>query len=227
MALARSSAPPIRQRMGRLDWAAVARSLDERGYAKAGPVLTPAECARLCALYPDDRRFRKRIDMERYRFGVGTYAYLADPLPPLVRSLRAAAYRHLAPIANAWMQRLAEPTRFPATVARFLDECRQRGQSRPTPLLLCYQAGGYNLLHQDLYGEVVFPLQLTFYLSRPGIDYEGGESLLVEQRPRAQSRGEVIVGQQGEMLVFPTRERPVEGRRGAFRAAMRLSLIHI
>ena len=159
--------------------------------------------------------------MARYRFGVGEYKYFAAPLPQLVGAFRNHAYRRLAPIANRWMEALGDAERFPAALTTFLAHCAGQGQKRPTPLLLRYGSGGYNCLHQDLYGAVAFPLQLTFALSRPGVDYTGGESLLVEQRPRAQSRGEVIVLPQGAALVFPTRHRPIRGARGWYRATVR------
>jgi hypothetical protein len=159
--------------------------------------------------------------MARYRFGIGEYKYFAAPLPPLVEALRVHAYRHLAPVANRWMEALAARERYPAELEDLLARCAERGQTKPTPLLLRYEAGGYNCLHQDLYGDVVFPLQLTCFLSRRGVDYEGGEFLLVEQRPRAQSRGHAFATEQGEIMVFTTRYRPVEGARAHYRAAIR------
>jgi hypothetical protein len=211
----------IKDRLARLDWAEIEWALCQHGYAKTGPVLTPAECAELIALYGDESRFRSRIDMARYRFGVGEYKYFAPPLPPLVQALRAHAYPPLAAIANRWEAALGTATLHPPDLESLLAGCERRGQTKPTPLLLRYEAGGYNCLHQDLYGDLVFPLQLACFLSRRGIDYTGGDFLLVEQRPRAQSRGEAIATEQGEMVVFPTRYRPVEGARGYFRAALR------
>jgi uncharacterized protein len=211
----------IAARLRDLDWTALERSLWEVGYAHTPPVLTPDECAELIALYPDDTRFRTRIDMARYRFGVGEYKYFAAPLPPLVQALRVAAYPPLAAIANQFEAALDTATLHPADLAGLLAVCRRRGQTKPTPLLLHYEAGGYNCLHQDVYGDVVFPLQLTCFLSRPRLDYEGGAFLLVEQRPRAQSRGEAIEPAQGEIVIFPTRHRPVQGSRGWYRTAMR------
>jgi hypothetical protein len=211
----------IAARMARLDWEALERSLSEWGWAKTPPLLTPAECAELVALYPDDARFRSRIDMARYRFGVGDYKYFAAPLPPLVVELRRHFYPRLAPVANRWEQALGSRHRYPPDLDGLLALCRRAGQTKPTPLLLHYEAGGYNCLHQDLYGEVAFPLQVTVFLSRRGADYEGGEFLLVEQRPRAQSRGEVIPTEQGEAVIFTTRYRPVAGARGWYRASMR------
>lgn len=211
----------IVHRLRALDWDALSAALDERGWAKTPPLLTPAECAALTACWDDPRRFRSRVPMARFRFGEGEYRYFADPLPSLVRALRTAAFAHLAPLANRWMESLGDTRRFPPRLRDFLSECDAHGQTRPTPLLLRYESGGWNALHQDLYGEMAFPLQLTCFLSRPGVDYGGGESLLVEQRPRAQSRGEVIVGHQGEVLVFPTAVRPVRGTRGMLRHHVR------
>jgi len=210
-----------RSRLDVIDWAAVARELDGAGYARLPALLTADECRELRALYGDARRFRKRVVMEQHRFGAGEYQYFANPLPALVGNLRRALYARLAPIANAWRARLAIDERFPATLAGFLAECHARGQTRPTPLLLRYRAGGYNRLHQDLYGPVAFPLQLTCLLSRPGVDFTGGEFLLIEQRPRMQSRGDAIALEQGEAIVFPTRERPVASARGEARAQHR------
>jgi hypothetical protein len=211
----------IRDRLRRLDWEAIAAALLERGFAQTPRVLEPAECASLVALYTDDRRFRKTVDMERHRFGVGEYRYFAAPLPPLVRELRSHAYRHLAPVANRMSEALGRGAPFPASLAAFLRHCAAQGQRQPTPLLLRYEAGGYNCLHRDLYGEVVFPLQVTAFLSRPGVDYAGGAFLLVEQRPRSQSIGEALVPGQGELVVFATAEHPSPGRRGWLRTTMR------
>jgi hypothetical protein len=211
----------IAGRLGALDWEAMERSLWEWGYAKIPPLLTPEECAALIALYADEARFRSRIDMARYRFGIGDYKYFARPLPPLVDELRTHAYPPLAAVANRWEAALGSRRRYPPDLDGLLAICRRAGQTRPTPLLLHYEAGGYNCLHQDLYGEVAFPLQLTGFLSRPGVDYQGGQFLLVEQRPRAQSRGEAIAPEQGELLVFATDSRPVTGARGHYRARLR------
>jgi hypothetical protein len=211
----------IKKRIDALDRQTVEQSLWDRGYAKTPPLLTPDECNTLVALYRQDEKFRSRTDMARYRFGVGEYKYFADPLPPLVQQLREQMYPLLAPIANRWMDALRIPDRFPQTLVEFLAYCREHGQTRPTPLLLYYEAGGYNCMHQDLYGAVAFPLQLTFFLSRRERDYTGGEFLLVEQRPRAQSRGEAIATEQGEMIIFTTRYRPARGTRGYHRVQMR------
>jgi hypothetical protein len=215
------SVPGLERRLDALDWDAVGRSLDEIGYARTAAVLTPGECAELIALYPRDERFRSRVDMARYRFGEGDYKYFAAPLPPSVATLRARLYPPLAAIANRWEATLGARTRFPGELDGLLAHCAAHGQTKPTPLLLHYEAGGYNCLHQDLYGEVAFPLQVTAFLSRRGVDYDGGEFLLVEQRPRAQSRGEAIATDQGELVIFPTRHRPLAGARGHYRATMR------
>jgi uncharacterized protein len=195
--------------------------LETAGWARTGPVLSARQCADLVQLYADEARFRSRIDMARYRFGAGEYKYFASPLPPLVQQLRETCYPALAAIANRWQEALGRPERYPPTLAEFLEQCHRAGQTKPTPLLLRYEAGGYNCLHQDLYGDVAFPLQMTCLLSRPGLDFTGGEFLLVEQRPRAQSRGESIALEQGEMVIFTTRHRPVQGVRGYYRVVMR------
>src|ERR1051325_4373455 len=211
----------IEARLAALDWAAIEASRWQPGYAKTPAVLTPDECAGLIALYGDRERFRSRVEMERFRFGAGDYQYFAAPLPPLVHALRPHAHPPLARVANGWEEALGSRARHPATLDEMQALCRRHGQTKPTPLLLHYEAGGYNCLHQDLYCDVVFPLQLTAFLSRPGVDYDGGEFLLVEQRPRAQSRGEAIATQQGELVIFATRHRPLQGARGWYRAALR------
>jgi len=211
----------IADRLAKLDWDAIEQSLGDWGYARTPPVLSGDECAGLIALYGDESRFRSRVDMARYRFGIGDYKYFAHPLPPLVADLRAHAYPPLARIANRWEKALGGRRRYPDELSGLMAVCRRAGQTKPTPLLLHYEAGGYNCLHQDLYGEVAFPLQITAFLSRRGVDYEGGEFLLVEQRPRAQSRGQAIATEQGELVIFTTRERPARGQRGWYRATMR------
>jgi hypothetical protein len=211
----------IADRLAKLDWEAIEQSLGEWGYARTPPVLGADECASLIALYGEESRFRSRVDMARYRFGIGDYKYFAHPLPPLVADLRAHAYPPLAGIANRWEKALGGRRRYPDDLSGLLAICRRAGQTKPTPLLLHYETGGYNCLHQDLYGEVAFPLQITAFLSRRGVDYEGGEFLLVEQRPRAQSRGQAIATEQGELVIFTTRERPARGQRGWYRATMR------
>jgi uncharacterized protein len=211
----------IEERLQRLDWKAIEQALWDMGYAKTPPLLTPDECDELISLYEDQSRFRRRIDMARHRFGVGEYQYFAEPLPALVQGLRMGMYPTLATIANGWMEALRQPQRYPLDLPSFLALCQEHGQTKPTPLLLRYEIGGYNCLHQDLYGEIAFPLQLTCFLSRRDIDYTGGEFLLVEQRPRAQSRGEAITTEQGEIIIFATRERPAVGSRGYYRLQMR------
>ena len=208
-------------RLARLDWPAIARQLDERGHAVTPPLLTAAECRAVGAMWNDAGRFRSHIDMARHRFGVGEYRYFAEPLPAVVARLRTWAYARLAPTANRWTAALGRDERFPETLAAFTAYCTARGQHRPTPLLLRYAAGGYNCLHQDIYGAVAFPLQLTLLLSRPGRDFDGGEFLLVEQRPRAQSRGQVVALAQGQAVIFPNRYRPEHGTRGAYRVNVR------
>ncbi|MCZ6843930.1 MAG: 2OG-Fe(II) oxygenase [SAR324 cluster bacterium] len=218
----------IRTRVDALDWQGIAEQLDARGFARTAPLLTPTECRALAALDDDPTRFRSRIDMARYRFGEGAYGYFAHPLPELVANLREALYPRLAPIANRMMERMGLPTRYAPRLRSYLRRCHAAGQKQPTPLLLRYGPGGFNCLHRDLYGELLFPLQATAMLSRPGTDYEGGAFLLVENRPRQQARGEAITAAQGELLIFPVHERPVQEARGVLRAAMRhgVSRIH-
>lgn len=210
-----------RQRVATCDWPQLAAKLDEQGYALTPPLLAPIECDALIRMYGNSTAFRSRVVMERHNFGRGEYQYFADPLPPLVAELRASFYPPLACIANTWMERMNKEERFPATLPGFLAVCHQHQQIRPTPLLLRYQAGDYNCLHQDLYGEVAFPLQAACVLSQHGHDYTGGEFLLSEQRPRSQTRGEAITIEQGQFLLFPNRYRPVQGARGDYRVTMR------
>lgn len=212
---------PLGARLAAFDWRAIEASLWERGFATTPRLLAPAECAALIALYGRAPRFRKTVEMERHSFGAGEYKYFRDPLPPLVAALRRHAYRRLAPIANAWQGALRRPERFPPALAALRARCAAAGQTQPTPLLLRYGPGGYNCLHRDLYGPLVFPLQLACFLSRPGRDFEGGAFLLVEQRPRSQSAGEALLPGQGECVIFATAERPRRGARGFHRAAMR------
>ena len=184
-------------------------------------LLDPATCRSLAALYEDETRFRSRVVMQRHSFGRGEYKYLSYPLPEPVARLRAALYPSLAAIANEWRSALREASRFPATLDAFLAECHASGQTRPTPLLLRYGKDDFNCLHQDLYGPLVFPLQLTVLLSAPGEDFSGGEFVLVEQRPRAQSRATVVPLSQGDAVIFPVHHRPVQGARGTHRVTMR------
>ena len=210
----------VTDRVAALDWA-LESELDAHGCATIGPLLTADECAALAGRYPDDTLFRSRIVMARHGFGRGEYKYFAYPLPEVVASLRGTLYPRLARIANRWNEAMGIATRYPAEHREFLDRCRDAGQVRPTPLLLRYEPGDYNCLHQDLYGEHVFPLQATVLLSRPGDDFTGGAFVLTEQRPRMQSRAEVVPLRQGEMVIFPVHHRPVQGSRGIYRVTMR------
>jgi len=219
--VSRRGASDVAARVAALDWDAIGRALDDIGHACTPPLLGAAECEALIEMFGEDRRFRSTVDMGRYRFGEGQYRYFAEPLPPLVAELRTSLFPRLAPIANRWATALGAAERYPNDLAGWLATCAAKGQERPTPLLLRYVAGGYNCLHQDLYGALAFPLQVTIALSRPGADYDGGEFLLVEQRPRAQSRGEAIVLERGTAIVFPNRHRPVAGARGAYRVSVR------
>jgi uncharacterized protein len=210
----------IDDRVDALPWPDLEASLWERGYAHAHALLTADECAALAASY-ETAAFRSRVDMARHRFGEGEYQYFADPLPPLVAELRERLYPRLAPVANAWSEALGGAERFPESQGALRARCREAGQTKPTPLLLRYGAGGYNCLHQDLYGDVAFPLQAMIPLSRPGADHTGGELVFVEQRPRAQSAAEVLAPGQGDLVLFTTRARPARGPRGWHRVQMR------
>ena len=217
-------APQVSSRVAALKWTAISRGLDDLGSSLTGPLLSAAECKAIAELYDDDRRFRSTIDMARYRFGQGQYRYFDRPLPKLVEELRAAFWPHLLPIARAWAERLGRPAPWPDRLDAWLEQCHAAGQTRPTPLLLRYGAGDWNALHRDLYGELVFPLQVVIGLDRPGVDYTGGEFVTIEQRPRAQSRATTSAIAQGEGLVFTTRERPGASRRGWSAAPMRHGL---
>jgi len=219
--LAPASGGPLAARLGRTDWTAAARDLDERGNATIARLLDPAQCAAIAGLYADDARFRSRVVMARHGFGRGEYKYFEYPLPAIVAALRTALYPLLAPIANRLNEALRTDIRYPARLDGFLERCRAAGQRRPTPLLLRYGPGDYNCLHQDLYGEHVFPLQATLLLSEPGRDFTGGEFVLAEQRPRMQSRPEVVPLAQGDAVVFAVRHRPVAGARGCYRTTLR------
>jgi hypothetical protein len=208
-------------RLAALSWPSLAASLDERGYAVTPRLLDAGECRDLRALYADEGAFRSRVVMRRHRFGEGEYQYFRYPLPGIVEELRRAFYPGLAPLANRWRHALGEEGRFPPTLAAYLAECHKAGQARPTPLMLKYGAGDYNCLHQDLYGGEVFPLQLTLLLSDPDRDFAGGEFVLVEQRPRQQSRAEIVPLRQGEAVIFAVNHRPVHGTRGFYRAQLR------
>lgn len=208
------------ERIERLDWERLARDLDARGYAKTPRLLMPKECDELTGLY-DTGTFRKRVDMGRHQYGEGEYKYFDYPLPRMVTDLRTGLYPHLAEVASRWSSALHGKESYPAEHAEFLARCRKEGQRKATPLMLRYDAGGFNCLHQDLYGAVAFPLQVVLLLSRDDKDFTGGEFLLVEQRPRAQSRGEAIAISQGEAVIFTTRDRPVAGARGFHKVNVR------
>jgi hypothetical protein len=209
------------QRVDALDWPELRAQLDARGFAVTAPLLTAPECAELADLF-DGGRFRSTIDMARHRFGDGRYRYFDHPLPEAIRALRGAFYRHLAPIANDWSRLLdGAADAFPLTHDELLERCRAAGQARPTPLILRYGEGDWNALHQDLYGEVYFPFQVLTVLSQPAVDYEGGQFVLLEQRPRAQSRAHVLEPERGAFVIFPTRQRPQAGKRGHYRVGMR------
>ncbi|HUI83200.1 MAG TPA: 2OG-Fe(II) oxygenase [Candidatus Binatia bacterium] len=213
--------PSIGKRLDGLPWKELQESLWELGYAVTPPILTAAECSGLRGLYGRDELFRSQVIMERLRFGKGDYKYFANPIPDIVRELRTHAYPYLAKAANEWAEALGEKGRFPAEHAAFLERCHRAGQKRPTPLLLHYEQDGYNCLHQDIYGAVAFPLQMVVLLGQRGRDWEGGEFVLVEQRPRAQSKAEVISAGEGCAVIFTTRYRPVQGARGYYRVNMK------
>jgi hypothetical protein len=207
--------------VGAFDWQEISRLLNSEGWAVMGGLLTQAECRIVAALYDKDDGFRSKVVMARHGFGRGEYKYFAYSLPPRVGELRETLYPHLAPIANRWNETLKSVVRFPPKHREFLQRCHEAGQRRPTPLLLRYGPGDYNCLHQDLYGEHVFPLQVAILLSEPGEDFTGGEFVLSEQRPRMQSRVAVVPLRQGDGVVFAVNQRPVQGTRGAYRVAMR------
>jgi uncharacterized protein len=216
-----AGAETIAARLETQDWTAIAAELDERGFALLPAILSAAECAAIAGLYAARDRFRSRVVMEQHHFGRGEYQYFAYPLPEIVAELRTALYPHLAPVANRWHEALGIEAHFPPAHSAYLTHCHRQGQSRPTPLVLKYEAGDYNALHQDLYGDEVFPFQATFLLSDPARDFEGGEFVLVEQRPRMQSRAEVVPLGLGDGVIFAVNHRPVAGKRGAYRVAMR------
>ncbi len=206
----------------KIDWQAVTSALNERGFVRLRGVLAQEICKEIAGFFPDERRFRSRIDMSRYLFGRGEYKYFNYPLPPNVQQLRSAFYRKLAPLANNWAEHLGTPrSPYPENLPAFLEYCHRAGQKRPTPLLLKYGPGDFNCLHQDRYGDVFFPFQVTFFLSRYGKDFTGGEFVLAEQRPRQQSRVEVITPDQGDAVIFAVHYRPVSGTRGYYRANFR------
>ena len=211
----------VAQRVAALDWRGLSAQLDARGSAVAGQLLTPHECRGLAALYPVDRLFRSRVVMARHGFGSGEYRYFAYPLPAEIAVLREAFYERLAPIANAWNERLGLQPLYPSRHADYLARCHAALQTRPTPLLLKYGESDYNCLHQDLYGEHVFPLQVAVLLSEPGEDFHGGEFVITEQRPRRQTRVEVLNLRQGDAALFAVSHRPVQGARGTYRVNLR------
>jgi hypothetical protein len=213
--------PDVAARVTALDWSALADALDAHGCATTGSLLTPDECLAVSDLYDLEAPFRSRIVMARHGFGRGEYKYFGYPLPEVVARLRAALYQPLAGIANRWNAAMGIAVRYPAVHADYLTRCHAAGQTKPTPLLLRYGAGDYNCLHQDVYGEHVFPLQAAILLSDPDRDFTGGEFVLTEQRPRMQSRAEVVALAQGEGVILPVRHRPIEGTRGSYRVNMR------
>lgn len=216
-----SAAPSAEARIAAQDWPKLAHDLDGFGCAVLPGLVSPQECAALAALYPDERHFRSHIVMARHGFGRGEYRYFRYPLPDLISGLRSALYPRLAGIANGWNERMGLAERYPATHAPFLEACHEAGQLRPTPLLLHYGPGDFNCLHQDLYGDLAFPIQVAILLSEPGRDFTGGEFVLTEQRPRMQSRVEVVPLRQGDAVAFAVHNRPVRGAKGSYRVNLR------
>lgn len=210
-----------RPHLDKVDWSRVSADLDERGVAMLKNVLTPGECDMVAGLYSKEKGFRSHIHMARHGFGRGEYKYFSYPLPDLIGGLRAEFYPHLAPIANRWHELMGINMRFPANHKDFLKRCHDAGQTRPTPLLLQYGKDDYNCLHQDLYGEHVFPLQVVFLLSEPEVDYTGGEFVLTEQRPRMQSRAEIVPLRKGDAAIFSVHHRPHKGVKGYYRTHLR------
>jgi len=208
-------------RVDRVDWPTIVKEINIHGFAMTSQILHRSESKSLAELYDQVAHFRSTIDMARYRFGSGQYRYFDNPLPELVAELRRAFYPHLLPIARDWAEKLDKPAPWPATLERWLEMCHEAGQTKPTPILLRYQSGDWNALHRDLYGDLVFPLQVVIGLNEPGVDHTGGEFLMVEQLPCAQSRGISRVVEQGHALIFTTRERPVESKRGWAQGPMR------
>lgn len=218
------STATIGERVDAIDWPVVADALDAVGIALTGPILDPDECDALIDLYDDDRRFRSTIDMARHRFGEGQYRYFSRPLPDIVSELRDRFWPHLLPVAREWADRRGHPTPWPDTLAEWIEQCHAAGQLRPTPLMLRYGPGDWNALHRDLYGDLVFPLQVVIGLNDPSTDYTGGEFVVVEQRPRAQSRATAVSIPHGHGVVFTTRDRPIRTQRGWATAPMRHSV---
>ncbi|NQU70705.1 MAG: 2OG-Fe(II) oxygenase [Rhodospirillales bacterium] len=213
--------PDVAERVAALDWPCISSRLDSHAYGTIDSLLSTEECLSLTAIYNSDDRFRSRVVMARHNFGRGEYKYFDYPIPEMVAGLRTALYPGLADIANRWNETMGLEMRYPGDHADFLDRCHRAGQTRPTPLLLQYGEGDYNCLHQDIYGEQVFPLQVAALLSEPGADFTGGEFVLTEQRPRMQSRVEVVTLRQGDGVIFPVRQRPVQGVRGSYRVNLR------
>lgn len=211
----------LAERVNKTDWERVHRDLDADGYAVVSQLVMPDECASVERLYSDDTNFRKRVVMAQHGFGRGEYKYFNYPLPPLMQTLRTTIYPHLAPLSNRWNELLNVEVRYPDVHAEFLERCHHAGQTRPTPLILKYREDDYNCLHQDLYGEHVFPLQLAVLLSQPDKDFSGGEFVLTEQRPRMQTRPMVVPLKQGDAVIFAVQHRPVKGTRGWYRVNMR------
>ena len=211
----------IASRLQAQDWPAIHEQLHASGFALVKSIMTRAECDELITAYADNAKYRKTVDMRRYRFGEGAYRYYRYDLPEIVQGLREGVYPHVAPVANEWMRRLGLSTRYPATLAEMQALCHAEAQLLPTPLILRYGPGGYNTLHQDLYGKLYFPLQAVFVLNQDGVDFTGGEFVLTEQVPRAQSKARVIRPDRGDMVIFTTNFRPAEGSRGYYQAAMR------
>ena len=211
----------LEARVGRYDWDAILSTLDTNGSVVIEGLLTPGECRGLVALYDDEKLFRSRVVMARHGFGSGEYKYFAYPLPALITGLRGALYARLAPLANDWNVAMKFSRRYPAAHGAFLEECHAAGQKRPTPLLLKYGPGDYNCLHQDVYGEHLFPIQVAVLLADPARDFTGGEFVLTEQRPRMQSRAEVVPLKQGDAVAFAVNDRPVKGTKGFYRVKMR------
>ncbi|CAH2713441.1 hypothetical protein BACCIP111895_00576 [Neobacillus rhizosphaerae] len=211
----------IQSRIQSLDWEAIQKELDEQGFVKLPPILTKEECESFMELYNDEQPYRTTINMTRYRFGSGEYKYFSYPLPKFVQGLRESFYPELAKTANRWLGYLKKSEQYPNTLDDFLMTCEEKEQTRPTPLILKYEQGGFNCLHQDLYGDVFFPFQVVFILNQRDQDYTGGEFLLVEQIPRAQSRGHVLTVEQGGAIIFPTNYRLAEGKKGYYKNTLR------
>lgn len=212
---------PLKPRIEKYDWDAVAANLNSYGCAVLEELLTPNECRCVATLYAHDEKFRSHVHMARHGFGKGEYKYFRYPLPAVLNALRPALYSRVVPVANEWNARMDVGTRYPQQHADYLKLCHKAGQVRPTPLLLQYATGDFNCLHRDLYGELAFPLQFTILLSQPGLDFTGGEFVLTEQRPRMQSRVEVVPLRQGDAVVFAVNSRPVQGTKGAYRVNLR------